>query len=176
MKLTSIAFLAFAALLLLTSCGGNSTSNNDKKTDSNEHRMQAFVGGGYSGTDVFITTDSANKMISSYLQSVDSAGVGDSSLHSLIFNADSLRAYLSNPEIKNVKVMFAHTLEYINAMGPGHNVGYERGALTVVLGGYDVHGNYVLYKTNQVPDHANGCPLHCPVVGNASNDLFPVTQ
>ena len=174
MKLTNLLpLLSLSAVLLLAACGNGGTTSDNKKADSSNHRMQAFVGGGYGGTDVFIPADSANKMISSYLQSVDSGAGGDSSLHSLIFNADSLRAYLSNPEIKHVKVMFAHTLEYINAMGPGHNVGYERGAFTIVFGGYDHNGNYVFWKTNKIPDHANGCPLQCPVVGSASNDLFP---
>ncbi|MBS1614920.1 MAG: hypothetical protein JST06_02265 [Bacteroidetes bacterium] len=178
MKLHTLLAL-FLSSIILASCGngGGSTSNNHK-ADSPATRVNTFVGGGAGYTTVFIPTDSANKMISSYLQSVDSNGGGstDSSLHSLIFNADSVREYLSNPAIKHVKVMFAHTLEYINAMGSGHNVGYERGALTVILGGYDEQGNYIFYKTNQVPEHANECPIKCPITGTAANDLFPTNH
>lgn len=174
-QLLSIALICCS--IILASCGNNTgTSADNKKTDTNAHRIQAFFGGGPAYTNVFIPADSANKMISSYLQSIDSGGTTDSSLHSLIFNADSLRAYLSNPEIKNVKVMFAHTLEYINTFGPGHHVGYESGALTVVFGGYDQNGNYVFWKANQVPDHSNGCPINCPSVGTASGDLFPTNH
>ncbi|MEO6831656.1 MAG: hypothetical protein ABI169_05620 [Chitinophagaceae bacterium] len=166
--------LCFSTVFLLSACnngGGSSVSN--KKTDTNGHKMQAFFGSGYTGSAVFIPTDSANKMINSYLQSVNSGSGNDSALHSLIFDADSLRAYLSNTSIKHVKVMFAHTLEYINQKGSGHNVGYESGALTVIFGGYNAEGNYVFWQGNSVPNHGAPCPSNCVSSGNASSDLFP---
>jgi hypothetical protein len=176
MRVIKLLSLALFCSVILTACGNNGrTSDAGGKTDTSAKRTNAFFGGGYTGTEVFIPTDSANKMISSYLQSVGAGSGTDTSLHSLIFDGDSLRAYLSsNPNIKHVKVMFAHTLEYINAMGAGHNVGYERGALTVVFGGYDVEGNYVFWQQNQIPNHGSPCPSSCPTIGNAANDLFPI--
>jgi hypothetical protein len=169
MKVSICIIAALAFFALLASCGNGGHSASDKK-DSSTHHTNAYTIG--SGGEVFISTDSANKMISSYLNSIDYQH-NDSSLRSLIFDADSLRAYLSNVNIKHVKVMFAHTLDYINTNGQGNNAGYRSGALTVVFGGFDDQDNYVFWQTNRILDHGQPCPMDCVNDGTAASDLFP---
>ena len=162
--------LSFVTATFLLSCGNSEKQNGGSETVA--PKMMRMAGGAMHDGPVFIPTDSANKMIQSYLTSIGGSG-HDTDLRSLIFDADSLRAYLSNPAIKNIKVMFAHTLDFINAGGEGQNVGYSSNALTVVFGGYDEQGNYVLHPGNKVPDFAQPCPTTCVEGGTASSDLFP---
>lgn len=124
----------------------------------------------------FIYKDTANRMIQSYLNSIDSldpeGGADNQQLYSLIVGADELRTYLSDTSIKNVKVMFAHTLDYINAGNGNRPAGLKSGALTIVFGGFDKEGNYVYAPGMKVPDMAKACPPKCPTKGTASNNLF----
>ena len=125
----------------------------------------------YAQPPVSIPVDSANKMIQSYLGSINNDA---SDLKSLIFDADSLRALLNNqPQIKKVRLFFAHTLSYINSGGQDQPCGYQSGALTVVMGGYDVNGNYLYYPAGRVPDTGIPCPTSCPTTGEAASDLLP---
>jgi hypothetical protein len=120
----------------------------------------------------YIRVDSANRMIQSYLTSlVDTPGLIN--LQSLIVDAKTLRAYLSDTSIKELKIMLAHTLSYINAGNEGQHAGYAANALTVVLGGYNAAGNYVTAAGVKVPDHARPCPTNCPGEGSAASPLFP---
>lgn len=118
----------------------------------------------------FITKDSANKMIGSYLSSLDPSS--DSQLYSLIMDADELREFLEDTTIEGLKIMFAHTLEYINAGNKGQPAGYESGALTIVISGFDVHGNYVYAPGTKVPDAVKPCPPHCKINGTAASNLL----
>ena len=73
--------------------------------------------------------------------------------------------------------MFAHTLSYINSGGKDQYAGYQSGALTLVIAGYDSAGNYVFYyypKTTcpMVKDHFQPCPDNCPQQGTASSDTL----
>lgn len=120
-------------------------------------------------SSAFITPAVANTMISSYLYSINSS-VNDTDIHSISVNADSLRALLSNTSITNVKLIFAHSLNYINAGNTGQYAGYQAGALTIIIAAYDNSGNYVYYNGN-VLDHLAPCPYTCPI-GNASNDYL----
>lgn len=123
--------------------------------------------------DGYISKDSANKMIGSYLASIQAdSAQQDPDLHSLILDADLLRHYLSNKEVKQVKVMLAHTLEYINTGHAGQNAGYKSGALTIVIGGYNRDGSYIFQAGNMVPNHATPCPRNCPESGAASGSLL----
>jgi hypothetical protein len=117
----------------------------------------------------FISIDVANKMISSYLCSIN-ASQNDSDIQSCSINADSLRAYLSNPAITNVKLMFAHTMTWINAGNSCKYAGFQSGALTIVIAANDVNGNYIYYQ-GEVLDHIVPCPYTCPP-GNAGNNLL----
>jgi hypothetical protein len=120
-----------------------------------------------------IPVDSANKMIGSYLNSIE--GTGDNTLHSLIFNAEELRAYLNDPlrsDVTNIKLSFAHTLNYINSGNGNQDAGYTAGAFTIVISGYDEEGNYILMNDNCVLDFGVACPSNCPPSGSANNDLI----
>jgi len=123
----------------------------------------------------FITKDTANIMISSYLTSIeaDSAPKPVPDLNSLIIDAKELRTYLNNNRnIKKVKLMLAHTMDYINEGNSGKPAGYSSNALTIVVAGYDSAGNYVYAPGNMVPDHCAPCPTFCPVAGTAANNLL----
>jgi hypothetical protein len=122
----------------------------------------------------FIPLDSANKMIKSYLVSVG-AGAADTNLYSMSFNADSLRRMLndeSEGQIARVKIMFAHTLDYVNSGHQNQYCGYKIGALTLVIAGYDASGNYKYYPANRVMDVAMPCPALCPESGTAAKDTL----
>jgi hypothetical protein len=122
----------------------------------------------------FIKIDSANKMIKSYLISVG-AGAADTNLYSIVFNADSLRRMLndeSGGQIAQVKIMFAHTLGYINSGHQNQYCGYKIGALTLVIAGFDTNGNYIYYPAGRVMDLGNPCPPLCPESGTASKDTL----
>lgn len=123
---------------------------------------------GYTG---FIPKDTANKMIQSYLNSIDSNDRGEQ-LYSLIVNADELRAYLADTSVKSVKVMFAHTLDYINSGNANKTAGLKSGALTIVFAGFDKAGNYVFAPGMSVPDSAEPCPPECPTQGTAADNLL----
>ena len=117
----------------------------------------------------FISTNVANQMISSYLCSINAAQ-NDSDIQSFSINANSLRAYLANPAITNVKLMFAHTMNYINAGNACQYAGFQSGALTIVIAANDVNGNYI-YSQGEVLDHLAPCPYTC-LSGAAGNNLL----
>lgn len=126
-------------------------------------------------TSLFITKEDANRMIGSYITSIapppGGAGAGAPDVKSFSVDADELRAYLADPTVKNVKLMFAHTMEYIDAGNEGKPAGYQSGALTIVLAAYDADGNYVYHNTNYVLDHCIPCPTSCPT-GAAGSELL----
>lgn len=163
-KLLIVALLGF-----LTAC----TSNNSeiKDTSSGENAPMALMTTPPPiGSASFLGKDTANIMLESYRK----GNSGDSTaLSSLIIDADSLRAYLADTSIRNVKLMFAHTLNYIKNGGLNKNCGYRSGALTIVLSGYDAEGNYKYYNGNQVMDYFMPCPNTCPTQGTAQYNIFP---
>ena len=129
------------------------------------------------GNSAFIPVDSANKMILSYLTSINYQQ-NDTDLDCLTIDADTMRAYLANPNVKKIKVMFAHTLEYINAGGGNQYCGYQTGALTVIMACYDSMNNYVYYQAPQSPginmvmDHSAPCPSNCAHGGSAASNVL----
>ena len=125
-------------------------------------------GGGGTGY-YFIPVDSANKMLESYLSSINADSDTSGNVQSFIMDADAIREYLSDNSIKKVKIMFAHTLSYINSGHAGVNCGYRAGKLTIIMAGYDSDGNYIFTPDDKVPDRAEPCPTHCPVIGTASD-------
>ena len=119
-----------------------------------------------------IAIDTANMMIESYLNSINYQN-NDSDLHCLIISADSLRDYLNDKkEIKYMKLVFAHTLDYIRSGHANQNCGYKINALTLVMVGFDAKGNYVYNNCGMVYDHATPCPAHCPPRGTAQNNVL----
>lgn len=120
----------------------------------------------------FITKDSANKMIQSYLTSIDDPN-NTEALRSLIVDADAMRKYLADTTIKEMKLMLAHTLQYINSGNQGQPAGYKATALTLILAGFNASGNYVYYDTEFILNRARPCPPLCPPAGTAVRPTFP---
>lgn len=150
MKKTTFPFL-FGIILVISSCRTN--------TDVVHSEMNNGM----------IPIDSANKMIGSYLNSMD-PGVAETI--SLLFDAETLRTYLEDPQITGLKFMLAHPLEYINEGNENVNGGLKSGALTIVIGGFDRNGNYVLGPGRTVPNKARICPPYCSVDGNTADNLL----
>ncbi len=167
MKATHLILGIFCAALL-SACNGNT----DTKTPPPGSQEQPLT-----GTDTcreFISMDTANLMIASYLQSIN-ANTNDSDLHALVIDADCLREYLNDERIAKVKVMFAHTLEYVNNGGQNQYVGYQSDKLTVIVAGFDSRGDYVYHRQGNestVLNHAVPCPAQCPPRGTASYNLL----
>jgi len=131
------------------------------------HKMAHRGGDSIQYSSRFITTEDANKMINNYLTSINSSN-NDSDLRSLTVNADSLRAYLSNSSVKNIKLMLAHTL-YWATVNTGINAGYQSGAITIIIAAYDSSGNYVYYNGSNVLDYSAPCPSACIAQGSAAS-------
>ncbi|MHB8207644.1 MAG: hypothetical protein ACYDDY_09625 [Mucilaginibacter sp.] len=106
--------------------------------------------------------DSANKMIGSYLNSIQNT---DSNLQALIIDMDQLRRYTDSmattSRITHLKLFFAHTLKYINAGHANQNAGYHSGAFTIIVAGYDSAGNYVYFNGDNVLEYLAPCPPNC---------------
>ena len=173
--------LMAAAALLLSSCGENKETKEEGSTKESTptenvgmESMETDTLSDPTGEPSFINRDSANRMISSYLESI-AAPAQSNSLASLIIDADSLRAYLNDTSlhIKKVKIMFAHTLPYINSGNYGLFAGYGRGKLTTVLAGYDDNNNYMYWGGSAVMDNFRPCPNSCPTSGTAQSNVFP---
>jgi hypothetical protein len=111
----------------------------------------------------FIPIDSANKMIGSYLNSLHDT---DSSLKALTVDMCQLNRYTeqltTQDHITNLKLIFAHTLEWINSGHANQDAGYKTGALTLIIAGYDSLGNYVYFNGNSVLEYMAPCPTSCP--------------
>lgn len=131
----------------------------------------------YSFPDV-IPIDSANKMVGSYLNSVNYPST-DTNIQSVTFSASLLRKYLDSltgsSSIAFLKISFAHKLDYINSGHGNINSGFSKNAVTVVLSGYDTTGSYIYYTGNSVIDNGMICPTNCPP-GDAENPLFPTPR
>lgn len=166
MKKTAIAFPIFLAGVSFVSCQNNPQQNKNEQHPLTTTDLPESV------RNHFIPVDSANKMIQSYLNSIANRDSANTQLQSLVMNADALREYLKDTSIKEVKVMFAHTLNYINSGNNGQYAGYKANALTIIFAGYNSGGNYVLAPGNMVPDDTKPCPPSCPVTGTASNPLI----
>ena len=164
-----ILFIGASALVLLAACSDPEKKGTPEAAEKKEDNAPTVHSLSLSSDPVFIVKDSANKMVSSYLESIDG---DDSALRSLIVDVDSLRRYFSDTSIRQLKIMFAHTLAYINEGNGGKPAGYQSGALTIVMGGVNRLGNYVYSNTNMVPDRGAPCPHNCFVTGTAASDLF----
>jgi hypothetical protein len=175
MKRTIVLFFSSIFLAACNNSETNSTGGYVSQTSLKKLKTVQFLNGSGTGHySQFISVDSANKMISSYLNSINYQH-NDTELRSIIINADSLRSMLSattseGGKIVNVKLMFAHTLNYINSGGKDQNAGYQSGALTLIIAGYDSSGKYLYipYK-NMVLDYSMPCPTNCGI----TTDLLP---
>lgn len=117
----------------------------------------------------FLLPDTANVMIQSYL---DDRGSNTTQLKSLIVDANALRYYLQNTNIKKVKLMFAHRLDYVRNTGGNVYDDMDYRALTIVIAGFDDNNNYIYTPQGGVMDHCQPCPIYCPTSGTAASDLI----
>jgi PBP1b-binding outer membrane lipoprotein LpoB len=140
--------------LALTSCHYPHKGKPGNGTDSTGNGSGATL-----GTQA-ISIDTANMMIGSYLKSINCPAV-DTNINSLIVNADTLRKYLTDTTIKNIKLMFAQPTSFIATAGYGAYAGYSYNGVTLVIVGMNSSNNYVLNS-----------PIHCPLTGTASNSLI----
>jgi len=156
----NILLFTFSALIAL-SCNNTHKDNDDR-------------GHGHGGSDMheYISVDSANKMLSSYLNSIKN---NDSDLHSITIDADQLRSYLDDKDVKKIKIMLSHKLDYINSGNGNVNCGYNIKGLTFIIAGYDSSNNYV-FNQGMVLDLGTPCPYSCPTNGTASNDLLSINS
>lgn len=169
-KTNIVSFLALIVVLVIACT--KKTKSPDNGVQPKQPDLSAMMSGG--GADSpFIAIDSANRMISSFLGGIANPPSGTAApLRSLTIDAEALRYYLSNTNIKNVKIMLAHRLDYINNGNFGVPAGYRSDALTIVIAGYDVNNNYVYTPANTALDNARPCPYHCPSSGTAASDLL----
>lgn len=125
----------------------------------------------YTGTNYSqpITVAQANLMIESYLKSIDYEN-NDSTIRSFTFDADTLRAYLANNDIKTIKLMFAHKKSYLDAGNTNVKCDMKASSLTMVIVGLDNDDDYILNAQNMVYDNMLPCPANCP---NNSNTIIP---
>ncbi|MCB0696584.1 MAG: hypothetical protein KDC07_04425 [Chitinophagaceae bacterium] len=115
------------------------------------------------GAEVSVAT--ANGYITDFI--TDYYDTGKVPVKSMIMSASLLRTYLANAAIENVKFMLGSRKVDIN--------GTETEVLTLVVGGYDANGNYVLTTNGEVLDHMAPCPNSCPTVGDAASDTIIVS-
>ncbi len=166
----SIAVISIFALLFILACtketgtvGTQDTApliaapagNGGMPSTSGKARLS---GPGYSQS---ISVELANSMIQSYLTSVKYPAM-DTALRALTFDADTLRAYLQNPNIVSVKFMMAHQPAYKNSGNNGKYSGMNPNALTMVVVGLNSNDQYVLNNRNEVYEHFSPCPNYCP--------------
>ncbi len=110
------------------------------------------------GAEVPVAT--ANGYITDFI--TDYYDTGKAPVKSMIMSADLLRTYLANPAIENVKFMLgARTM---------NDNGVEKEVFTLIVGGYDAAGNYVLTPQGNILDQMTPCPFNCPTIGNAARD------
>ena len=173
MKNTTTAMLILAASLAGCTNQPNTSTNVPSSTADS---VTSTTTPSYVYPDV-ITLDTANKMLSSYLSSINYQS-NDTDLKSVTFNAGLLRKYLDSvdggTQIVGLKVMFAHTLSYINTGHGNQKAGYKSGALTLLIAGYKSNGDYVFLPTSTIVDNSIPCPTNCPP-GAAANALFITT-
>lgn len=170
-----IFVLATAALALsITACNRNEAPVQPSATSVRTYVSSPstahgrLTGVGYSSP---IAIDSANRMIGSYLESVGYPQV-DTTIRALSYDADTVRAYLANSNIKTLRFHLAHQLAWINGGTNrfGKNIGMTPGKLTIIMVGLDDEGDVVRNTSNGVYEHAFPCPSACG--GNGYSNAF----
>lgn len=155
-----LLFLELTACKITSSDSGDTTKAQTKFTLTDYSRP--------------ILIDTANRMIQSYLDGINYT-VNTQEVRSLIFDADVLRNYINDTTqgiIKNVKFIFAHTLDYIHSGHEGQRPDTNNHALTMIIVGVDQNGNYVYTPDNKAMDFLQPCPPQCYDEGDAVNDLL----
>ncbi|RYY24230.1 MAG: hypothetical protein EOO04_13330 [Chitinophagaceae bacterium] len=156
---------ALLAVTMITACSKDrlqpeATNNSTTSTPALPPAFYRYSGDDYSQR---ISKDSANKMIQSYLNSIN-YGTNDSTLRYLTFDADSMRNFLndtSKGKIATIKFVVAHTLEYANSPKYGQDAKFRGEAITLVMVGLDENDQYIYTGDNKVYEHFRRCPSEC---------------
>lgn len=152
--------IALALFIGLVSCG-------DTKQNVKDHSESC------SNINSYLPIDSANKMISSYLNSIQYQN-NDTDVRSFIVDANALRCYLNSEEglnVSNLKISFAHNASTAYSADSNVNCGYNGKHLAIVITGFDTLGNNVIHPKGLCFDRGVWKPLF-QISGNASNDLI----
>ncbi len=107
-----------------------------------------------------VSVNIANGYINDYLADFFTPGITPTK--AMIIDADLIRNYLANENIKNVKFMLGKKMI--------DNNGTNMETFTLIVAGYDSNNNYVLTSDGKVLDDSDACPPKCPTTGTASND------
>lgn len=166
MKKQLIALIVPFIIMGFIACTGDAEEISDSTISDERVSDQVLASGHY------VERDSANKMIGSYLASLPPQDSSKPDLHALILDAEVIRDYLNDTSIKSLKLMFAHTLDYINAGNQGVPAGYQSGAFTMVMLGFNAEGNYIYLPGKQAFNRWVPCPLNCPDEGDAASDYL----
>jgi len=157
--------LYFKLLIIVSSFGFISCHNNVTNSKSTNENC--------SSVNAYIPIDSANKMISSYLNSIHYQN-NDTDVRSFIVDANALRCYLNSEEgqhVSNLKISLAHNITTTYSVDSNVNCGYNGKHLTIVITGFDTLGNYVIYPRGLCYDRTQ-CKPSYRISGNAANDLI----
>ena len=96
----------------------------------------------------------AYTMAASYVQSLDSPTVGT---RALAFDADEVRAYLCDTNIKQLQVILVHQQDWAE----NHYGERNEKKISVVLAGLDQSNAVITNQTGNLMDYADMCPSHC---------------
>lgn len=110
-----------------------------------------------------ISIDTANRMIKSYLNSIDYK-VNTKEIRSWSFNANVLRTYLNSEkgkDITDVRFFLAHTMSYIMSGHEGQRLPDDSHGLTLIIIGVDSTGKEVYTTLNKAYNHCMPCPEKC---------------
>lgn len=177
----SIAVNFLFTTLLLVTCNKNTNAGTPNEGATNVSHLRSSslavqtknfqTDQGFIPGTSFISLDTANMMISSYIKAIDPTQNPDQ-IHSLICNADSLVAfYNANPSVRYFKLSFAHNMTYIHNGHYGIMPKPNDNAITMIITGIDASHNYVRSPVGYIIDNLTPCPDQC-VSGIAGGDLI----
>lgn len=169
----SLIFIAFAVAISIAGIAGCRKESNDQPATAQAGASTSPNHPGRSGLarvtgthySHAIKKDSANRMINSYLLSIN-ASENDSTLRSLTFDADTMRSYLADSRIVTLKFMLAHQPSYMNSGKYGVSCGLKAGSVTLVVVGLDENNGFIYNNRNMVYENMAPCPANCPTVSS----------
>lgn len=159
--------------LTLISCGTPSTDNQNTKT-STSFKSSHNLSDTPDPTVIdqyYVAIDTANEMLQSFANGNNGFSEDSDSISSFIINADALRYYLANPDVKEIKISLAHNRDYTYSEKQNTYAGYKSDALALIISGISAEGNYVIPDNGKVMNKSIPCPKLC-ATGTASTNLI----
>lgn len=157
-------YLTFCCLLGI-SCQKEATITKSASNQTNTAQPNRI-----SSTSHLINIDVANNHIQSYLDGLDATAIPQ--IKAFFIDAATLRNYLQDSSITELKLMFGHTSSVLAAGGLDTFVYLNQGALTAFIVGVDANQNYVYKDDELLINNMQGCPYNCKTIGTASSDLL----